>query len=191
MNEWMKWSKYTGKVLGSNIIHCKLSNFCGMLNILSFIYLSTQFVATCERYITTLTLVTKPNSGVRKAHFVIIFILKCWSGVVGRSQHPRCWKHEMSSPAQTLGSWIRILVEAWMFAFILFALSCVGSGLATGWSPLQGVLPTVCLSLCLSICLSVYLSVCLSVSLSICVWLCRPFVGSWPLFRFLNPIHCR
>jgi hypothetical protein len=28
-------------------------------------------------------------------------------------------------------------------AFILFALSCVGNGLATGWSPVQGVLPTV------------------------------------------------
>jgi hypothetical protein len=28
-------------------------------------------------------------------------------------------------------------------AFILFVLSCVGSGLATAWSPVQGVLPTV------------------------------------------------
>jgi hypothetical protein len=28
-------------------------------------------------------------------------------------------------------------------AFILFVLSCVGSGLATGWSPGQGILPTV------------------------------------------------
>jgi hypothetical protein len=28
-------------------------------------------------------------------------------------------------------------------AFILFVLSCVGGGLATGWSPVQGVLPIV------------------------------------------------
>jgi hypothetical protein len=27
-------------------------------------------------------------------------------------------------------------------AFVLFVLSCVGSGLASGWSPVQGVLPT-------------------------------------------------
>jgi hypothetical protein len=30
-----------------------------------------------------------------------------------------------------------------MFAFFLFVLSCVGSGLTTGWSLVQGVLPTV------------------------------------------------
>jgi hypothetical protein len=41
-------------------------------------------------------------------------------------------KHEMPSPAQTLKSCIRILLEALMSAFILFVLSCVGSGLATG-----------------------------------------------------------
>jgi hypothetical protein len=27
--------------------------------------------------------------------------------------------------------------------YSLFVLSCIGSGLATGWSPVQGVLPTV------------------------------------------------
>jgi hypothetical protein len=30
-----------------------------------------------------------------------------------------------------------------MSLFILFVLSCVGSDLAMGWSPVQGVLPTV------------------------------------------------
>jgi hypothetical protein len=48
-----------------------------------------------------------------------------------------------SSPTRTLGSWIRIPLKAWMFAFILFVLYCVGSGLASGWSPVQGVLATV------------------------------------------------
>jgi hypothetical protein len=60
-----------------------------------------------------------------------------------RSQWPRGLRHEMSSPAWTLGSWVRIPLEAWMFAFIQFVLSCVGSGLATGRSLVQGVLPTV------------------------------------------------
>jgi hypothetical protein len=32
---------------------------------------------------------------------------------------PRDLRHEMSSPAQTLGSWVRIALEAWMSAFLL------------------------------------------------------------------------
>jgi hypothetical protein len=50
-----------------------------------------------------------------------------------------------SSPAHTYGSWRLIPLEAWMFVCVssVFVLSCVGSGLATGWSPVQGVLPTV------------------------------------------------
>jgi hypothetical protein len=54
-------------------------------------------------------------------------------------------RHEMSSPAWTLGSWVRIPLEAWMFVWVysVFVLSCVSSGLATGWSLVQGVLPVV------------------------------------------------
>jgi hypothetical protein len=49
-------------------------------------------------------------------------------------------RYEPSSPARTLGSWIRIPQEAWcLCAFVL----CVGGDLGTGWSPVQGVLPTV------------------------------------------------
>jgi hypothetical protein len=49
----------------------------------------------------------------------------------------------MSSPAKTLGSWVRIPCETWMFACVYsaFMLYCVISGLATGSSPIQGVLP--------------------------------------------------
>jgi hypothetical protein len=63
----------------------------------------------------------------------------------GWSQWPSGLKHEMSSPAWTLGSWVRIPLEAWMFVWVysVFVLSCVGRGLATGWSPVQGVLPIV------------------------------------------------
>jgi hypothetical protein len=37
----------------------------------------------------------------------------------GRSQLPRSLRHELSSRARTLGSWVRIPHKAWMFAFIL------------------------------------------------------------------------
>jgi hypothetical protein len=60
-------------------------------------------------------------------------------GICCQSQWPRWLRHELSSLARTLGSWIRIRLEAWMsvFTFVL------GSGLATGWSLVQGVLPNV------------------------------------------------
>jgi hypothetical protein len=62
-----------------------------------------------------------------------------------RPQWPRGLQHELFSPARTQGSWVRIPLETWMSVCIysVFALSCVGSGLATGWSPVQGALTTV------------------------------------------------
>jgi hypothetical protein len=44
-----------------------------------------------------------------------------------RSQCPRGLRHELSSPAQTLGSWVRIPLEAWMSVCIysVFVMSCV------------------------------------------------------------------
>jgi hypothetical protein len=46
-------------------------------------------------------------------------------------------RHEMSSPAQAVGSWVQTSVEAWMSVCVCsaFVLSCVGSGLVMGWSP--------------------------------------------------------
>jgi hypothetical protein len=35
-----------------------------------------------------------------------------------RSQCPRGLRHELFSPAQTLGSWVRILLEAWMSVYV-------------------------------------------------------------------------
>jgi hypothetical protein len=55
------------------------------------------------------------------------------------------WSYELSLLARTLRSWVQIPFEAWKsvcvysVCFVLY----VGSGLATGWSPVQGVLPTV------------------------------------------------
>jgi hypothetical protein len=63
----------------------------------------------------------------------------------GRSQRPRGLRHKMSWPAWTLGLWVRIPLDAWMSVcvYAVFVLSCVSSGLATGWSLVQGDLPTV------------------------------------------------
>jgi hypothetical protein len=43
------------------------------------------------------------------------------------SQWPRGLRHELSTPAKTLGSWVRIPLEAWLFVCIysVFVLSCV------------------------------------------------------------------
>jgi hypothetical protein len=76
----------------------------------------------------------KPKKS-EESHFKLVHsVLK-----VGRSQLP----YELSSLARTLASCVRIPFKACMFAFIVFVLSCVGSGLATGLSLVQGDVPTV------------------------------------------------
>jgi hypothetical protein len=77
-----------------------------------------------------------------------------------RSLWPRGLRHELSSPARTLGSWVRIPLEPWMpvCVYSVCAVLCGGRGLVTRWSPVQGVLRTaykkgkcrVKLSLCLT-----------------------------------------
>jgi hypothetical protein len=51
-----------------------------------------------------------------------------------RSQWPRGLRHEMPFPAQTLGSWVRIPLEAWIFVcfYSVCVVLCVGIGLAKG-----------------------------------------------------------
>jgi hypothetical protein len=46
---------------------------------------------------------------------------------LGRSQWSCGLRHELHSPAQTLGLWVRISLKAWMFVCIysVFVLSCV------------------------------------------------------------------
>jgi hypothetical protein len=57
--------------------------------------------------------------------------------LISRSEWPRGLTHELSSPAPTLGSWVRIRLEAWMSVCVysVFVSSCVGIGLATGLIP--------------------------------------------------------
>jgi hypothetical protein len=59
---------------------------------------------------------------------------------LSRWQLPCYLRYELSSPIPVL---VRIQLDAWMSVYILLVLSCVGIGLVTGWSPVQGVLPTV------------------------------------------------
>jgi hypothetical protein len=49
----------------------------------------------------------------------------------GRSQWPRGLMHERSSPAGTLGSWVRIPLDAWIFVcvYFVFLLFCVVAAL--------------------------------------------------------------
>jgi hypothetical protein len=58
---------------------------------------------------------------------------------------PRGLRHKPSPPARTLGLWVRITLEAWMSVCVysVCVVLCVGSGLAMGWSLVQGALPTV------------------------------------------------
>jgi hypothetical protein len=44
------------------------------------------------------------------------------SDTVSWSQSPRGLWHEQSSPARTLGSWVRIPLEAWLSVFVLFCV---------------------------------------------------------------------
>jgi hypothetical protein len=60
-------------------------------------------------------------------------------------RYPGSWslglRHEISSSAQTRRSWVRIPLNAWMSPCVC-SVFVLGSGLATGWSPVQGVPPT-------------------------------------------------
>jgi hypothetical protein len=44
-----------------------------------------------------------------------------------QSEWPRGLRHELSPPAQTLGSWVRIPLKAWIFVCVysVFVLSCL------------------------------------------------------------------
>jgi hypothetical protein len=54
-------------------------------------------------------------------------------------------RHKLSSLARTLGSWIPNPLKAWMYMrlFCVCVVLCLGSGLETGWSLVQGVHPSV------------------------------------------------
>jgi hypothetical protein len=87
------------------------------------------------------------NSGNERVPMDVMafYIKRTQSSAAGRSQWPRGLRHELSSLSQTLGSCVRIALKTWMSVCVysLCAVLCVGRGLARGWSPVQGILPTV------------------------------------------------
>jgi hypothetical protein len=50
---------------------------------------------------------------------------------VCRSQWPHALRHELSSLARTLGSWVLIPLESWV-SVCVYSVFVLGSGLATG-----------------------------------------------------------
>jgi hypothetical protein len=75
---------------------------------------------------------------------VLLFVklLKSNLCVHCRPKWPHGVRREITSLARTLGSWVRITLEAWM-SICVYSAFVLGSGLATGWSAVQRVLPTV------------------------------------------------
>jgi hypothetical protein len=79
-----------------------------------------------------------------KSHNEELYYLYSSNIIRSRSQWPRGLRHEMSSPAQTPGSWVRIPLDAQMSVSVysIFVMSYLGNSLATSWSPVSGVLQT-------------------------------------------------
>jgi hypothetical protein len=74
--------------------------------------------------------------------FLQICLTKHHSTKMCRSQWPRDLRHELSSLARKLRSWVRIPFEAWM-SVCVDSVFVLGSDLARGWSLVQWVLPNV------------------------------------------------
>jgi hypothetical protein len=60
-------------------------------------------------------------------HMEVVMLLYMGSNNKSRSQWPRGLRHELFSLVRTLGSWVRILLKAWMSVCVhyLFVLFCV------------------------------------------------------------------
>jgi hypothetical protein len=58
------------------------------------------------------------NANQETAKFQLIKHFTCLGNDNCRAQWRRGLRHELSSPAQTLGSWVRIPLEAWIYVCI-------------------------------------------------------------------------
>jgi hypothetical protein len=89
-----------------------------------------------------------PTSCIHTANLFILSVVN-WSFVLLLQSiyTPRGLRHEPSSLARTLGSWVRIPLKAMDVCYVRLCCVCVvlclGRGLATCWSLVQGVLPYV------------------------------------------------
>jgi hypothetical protein len=102
-------------------------------NNLSLIFPNKKFLSSSNKKV-----------GHNRASSLFTFHLRCYSSAVVlrgshicHSQWPRGLRHELSSPAQTLGSWVRIhLRHGCLCAFIL-CLCCP----VCRWRPWDGLIP--------------------------------------------------
>jgi hypothetical protein len=92
------------------------------------------------------------NSGALH-HFSCCLLLVClsdkfislqfsWHEILwGLSQRPSGLRHVLSEDARSLGLCVRIPLEAWtcVRVFLCCVILCIGRGLASGRSPIQGV----------------------------------------------------
>jgi hypothetical protein len=116
---------------GENMVKCGcMYVLCVFTYVCVCVYIVFMFIYCVLNFMLTIRNVGHclNNQGNRGSSFFIKYIHK------GRSQWPRGPRHEMSSPAQTLGSWVRIPFETQKSLRIssMFVLPCVGSGLAAG-----------------------------------------------------------
>jgi hypothetical protein len=114
--------------------------------------INRALLAACLKLVSCLLYFSALDMGDK--HVALKFRLPFLSGLHGfiscdcykrRSEWQRGLRHELSSPARTLGSWVRIPLKAWMSVrvYSLCVFLRVGRGLATVSSPVQGVLQTV------------------------------------------------
>jgi hypothetical protein len=67
-------------------------------------------------------------------------------GIYEQAGHGSRLRYALPSLAPKPGSWVRIPLRPWMFSVWMcafFLCLCTDRGLATSWSPAEGVLPTV------------------------------------------------
>jgi hypothetical protein len=113
------------------------SRFCLQYHKGKFSAILFQIKPVCNSFIQnrpTIPCVTALNwtpalSASNSAVFLYLVVHRCGS------QWLRGLRQEMSSPAQTLRSWVGIPLEAGMSVRVSSVLSCVRSGLATGLIP--------------------------------------------------------
>jgi hypothetical protein len=107
-------------------VHCMYRIFMEAIRD-TLISLAVSYVKEQTRKVNHNIVICPKNRKSCFAHRILHFV---WVIAVFRpSQWPRVLRHEPSSPARTMGSWVRIPLMAWMSV--------------CGWSPVQRVLPTV------------------------------------------------
>jgi hypothetical protein len=88
---------------------------------------------------------TSPVSEIGAELFLLWFVMNTVNTSAERSGRAVWAMNELPSAPQTLESQAGISLEAWMSAcvFSVYVVLCIGSGVKTSWSPVQGALTVV------------------------------------------------